>query len=251
MATLVKLRKPSVFRAGYGRAPMCAQSAKLMLLFLGCVLTVPGLAEKTARKPPFHAAEIVSATEVVYPITATAWGTLVFDVGISATGEVEDVKVRRGLEPFTAEAVRAIENWEFRPAMFTDRPVASIVTVAVTFNPRMLSPVDAPLAPVESRTGEEKAKPNFRPAEVESAAYPAYPPGAVNPGTVVLEAALSEKGEVERTKVIRDFAPFTESAVQSLERWKFNPAKLNGKSVSSRMVLAFVFQTIPTPLPHQ
>ncbi|MGE5327682.1 MAG: energy transducer TonB [Deltaproteobacteria bacterium] len=218
------------------------------LLLSAQLLSVNG--QQTAGKSRFRAAEIVSAGEIGYPAGAAAWGTLVFEVWVTAGGAVEDVEVRRALEPFTDPSVRAIKSWEFRPATLGGKAVASSVMVAATFNPRVDFPANVPLPPLLPEKKREPPKSAFTPADVSEAVFPVYPVGAVSPGTVALECALNEKGEVESTKVIHDFVPYTPKAVEAIARWKFTPAKLNGKPVSSRIVLAFVFPTLALPPPR-
>jgi outer membrane biosynthesis protein TonB len=70
---------------------------------------------------------------------------------------------------------------------------------------------------------------------------------------------VSEKGEVRNVQVRRDIASVTEEAVRSVRAWKFAPAKLNGKAVTSRMTVAVTFNpaaplaaNVPLPpLVHQ
>lgn len=219
----------------------------LMILLLGICSPPAVRAEERAGKPQFRPAELTSATAMVIPLTAISSGTLVFEVKVSADGAVEDVEVRRALEPFTARAVRAIREWQFRPATLAGKPVASSVTVAVTFNPRAFSYDDVPLPPLEEESKSESLPPGFQPPAVEHASFPGYPMGAVNVGMVVLEVDLNEKGEVQRTKVVRDLPPFTGKSLAVVKNWKFSPAKFNGKPVSSKIFLAFVFPAVPPP----
>jgi outer membrane biosynthesis protein TonB len=70
---------------------------------------------------------------------------------------------------------------------------------------------------------------------------------------------ISEEGEVGNVQVRRDIASETEEAVRSVRTWKFAPAKLNGKAVTSRMTVAVTFNPLPfitaditlPPLIHQ
>jgi hypothetical protein len=65
---------------------------------------------------------------------------------------------------------------------------------------------------------------------------------------------ISEKGEVRNVQVRRDIESETEEAVRSVKTWKFEPAKLNGEAVTSRVTVAVTFNPAPplsenVPLP--
>jgi len=72
-------------------------------------------------------------------------------------------------------------------------------------------------------------------------------------GTVVLDALITETGEVQDVEVRRDLACFTQLAVQAVKDWKFSPATFTGKAIASRMPVAVTFESStsfsPVPLP--
>jgi TonB family protein len=83
--------------------------------------------------------------------------------------------------------------------------------------------------------------PHFEPAKVISAAEPVYPANVVNPGTVVLEVTVGETGRAENVSVVRAMPPFTEEALKAVQKWEFEPAKLDGEPIRSRVPVAFSF----------
>jgi TonB family protein len=101
-----------------------------------------------------------------------------------------------------------------------------------------------PLAP---RAGEVADESHFQPPEAVSVSNVEIPIRSIANGTVVLDVRISDEGEVEDVQVRRDIASETEAAVRSVKTWKFEPAKLNGKAVTSRMTVAVTFNP-PTPL---
>jgi hypothetical protein len=73
-------------------------------------------------------------------------------------------------------------------------------------------------------------------------------------GTVVLDALISETGDLQKIEVRRDVACLTQKAVQAVEKWKFSPATFAGKAVASRVPVAVTFPppgpfVNPVPLP--
>jgi protein TonB len=65
-------------------------------------------------------------------------------------------------------------------------------------------------------------------------AQPEYPPIAKQlkiQGTVELEVAVSETGEVTKVDIVSGNAVLTNPAVQAVKRWKFKPFLEDGKPV--------------------
>lgn len=80
---------------------------------------------------------------------------------------------------------------------------------------RIEAPIEAPV--VTSRV-EPRYPDNYRKAGVA--------------GIVILEAAISDKGDVEQTNVIKSVAPGLDmAAAEAVRQWKFKPAMKNGKPV--------------------
>lgn len=65
------------------------------------------------------------------------------------------------------------------------------------------------------------------------------------PATVVLIFVVDENGRVQDPKVQRTTNPsFDRSAIAAIKKWKFEPAKVQGRSVSSRLRQSFSFEKI-------
>jgi hypothetical protein len=75
-----------------------------------------------------------------------------------------------------------------------------------------------------AQTEAPKEKPPFQSAETLSVTDIPLPIFCAMDGTVVLNALLSETGEVQKVEVRRDLACFTQTAVHAVDEWKFSPA---------------------------
>jgi TonB family protein len=199
-------------------------------------------AGKVTEKSHFQPAEAVSVSDVTIPFHSIANGTVVLDVMISQQGEVRNVQVRRDIASVTEEAVRSVRTWKFQPAKLNGKAVTSRMTVAVTFNPAPPLAANIPLPPLIHQDDEARIQSSFQPPEVTRATFPTYPVGALWPGTVILEAGVNEAGKAQNTKALRDAPPFTASAIQAIDDWRFMPATLNGRPVESKVVLVFCFR---------
>jgi TonB family protein len=61
---------------------------------------------------------------------------VILKLTISASGEVTDVQLVRGDEPFAAAAMEAVRTWRYRPAQLDGRSVAAVHMVSIPFRIR-------------------------------------------------------------------------------------------------------------------
>ena len=59
--------------------------------------------------------------------------TVVLHVVILSTGQVSDVTVLRGEEPFVSAAVGAVKKWRYRPARFKGEPITIFEIIHIPF----------------------------------------------------------------------------------------------------------------------
>jgi len=80
--------------------------------------------------------EIVK-TQPQYPEAARKarmQGIVILEAIITKEGTVESVRVLRGINPLLdASAMRAVQQWKYKPATFNGRPVPVYLTVTVKF----------------------------------------------------------------------------------------------------------------------
>lgn len=62
-------------------------------------------------------------------------GVVILEAIITASGSIEEVKVLKSVNPLLdASAVRAVQQWKYKPATLNGRAVRVYLTVTVTFN---------------------------------------------------------------------------------------------------------------------
>ncbi len=88
---------------------------------------------------------------------------------------------------------------------------------------------------------EEKVSLDFQPPQVISTVEPSYPANAVSGGTVVLNVTVGPHGEIEDVKVLKAAGGFTQQAIETVKKWKFQPAQFNGKQVTASIPVVFSF----------
>ncbi|NMO23025.1 TonB family protein [Pyxidicoccus fallax] len=87
-------------------------------------------------KPPV---ELASNARPEFPQAARAAGKegqVILKIVVTEAGEVRDVTVLRGEEPFVSAAVRAVSTWRYQPALLEGRPITVYRVVKVPFRLR-------------------------------------------------------------------------------------------------------------------
>ena len=111
------------------------------ILALTSLMLIAGLAvlKGEDRTPKFEPAAAISTVEAVYPPNVVNPGTVVLEVTVGPSGEIENVKVVREGPGFTSEALRVIRQWKFRPAKLDGQPIRSVIPVAFSFSQPLVS----------------------------------------------------------------------------------------------------------------
>jgi TonB family protein len=111
---------------------MRAKIMPLAALVLIAGLALPMKAQDKASR--FEPAKVISSVEPVYPPNVVNPGTVVLEVTVGPSGEIENVKVARDAPGFTGEAQRVVRMWKFKAATLDGRPVRSVISIAFSFS---------------------------------------------------------------------------------------------------------------------
>lgn len=211
----------------------------LAMMVLGSAHVLTAQTVTSRVRPPFQPAETLSAPDFAVPTLCGQNGTVVLDALINGTGKAQEVEVHRDIPCLTQLAVHAVEDWEFSPATLAGKSILSRMPVAFTFCPPFWFADPVPLPALIPQT-EAAIQAEFQPAEVTRAAFPKDTFNSAVVGTVALEVTLTETGNAEEVKVLRDLPPLTVEAKAVVANWRFMPATFNGNPVRSKIVLVFV-----------
>jgi TonB family protein len=75
-----------------------------------------------------------------------------------------------------------------------------------------------------------------------SFAYPDYPVNSVAWGSVLVQVTVDSAGNIKHLDLLHGMANFNSFAQEALKKWRFRAATLRGKAVTSKVVIAFIFQ---------
>ena len=110
---------------------------RTMRTWVGLLALLVGIAGPLSiqtNSPRFEPAKAVATAEAVYPANAVNPGTVVLEVTIGSSGQIEDVKAVRAASPFTQEALAAVRKWKFSPAKLDGQPIRSVIPVSFSFS---------------------------------------------------------------------------------------------------------------------
>jgi len=185
-------------------------------------------------KPP----ERTGFVEPAYPEDlkrAQIEGKVALQIVVGRSGAVEDAMVIRSNPPFDEEAVKAVRQWKYRPALQDGKPVKVYLTVVVEFN---LNGRPAEQLPVYLTSG-------IKPPERTVFVQPEYPEQARKDeveGKVILEIVVNSAGDVEGDRVLTPNSVFDDAALLAVRQWKYKPALKDGKPVKVYLTVIVEFK---------
>lgn len=151
---------------------------------------------------------------------------------INPEGDVVGVDILQGLsQEQDRQVADALRQWRYEPATVDGRAVSSQQEVVFVLMP-------------DGATQLAQADP-VEPARRRVTPLPGYTQEAWIQGTegdVELLASIDARGEVTEVEVVSGLPHgLTQSAVQAVERWKFDPARQRGEAVASTQRLRLRF----------
>jgi len=221
-------------------------SVRFTLLAIAVFLALsarPSLsAQDQGKHPNFFPPELLTASDIVYPINSGAAGVVVVAVDLDGAGRIKSTDTVRDIPSLTSPILLAIPKWTFKPATLDGKGVDSTILVSVVFNPSdyRLTGSDTPALGKRMEAVPQDAS-GFLPPKTVSSSWAEYPIDSVAQGAVVLNVRVNREGRV--TRVTAPWGPFlTKTSIQAVRRWTFEPAKLNGDPIGADVAIAYVYR---------
>jgi len=252
-----------------------------LLLILHIAVTSAGQAGQSPRPQPIQGGfgkgayagpdVVAGVIKVVVPtyspeaLQAAIEGSVELEVVVDGNGSVRDVRVTKSLDAVHGLDNRAIEaarKWKFRPASIDGKEVACVVPIAVSFHlhePGLTtgSPhVEAGVRASDSQPpGTNAASSNLIACDAPGVVHPmmtatvepAYTSDAMQrkiQGDVEVEGTIGVDGRPRDLKVVKslDKGGLDGQALLALARWRFTPARSNGRAVQCRATFVLTFK---------
>jgi len=173
-----------------------------------------------------------------YPSQALFGGEVLLEALIDPSGEIAEVRVVQGENPFLEKALAAVRTWSFLPARADGHTVEARLGIVFQFpSPFLRSPVE----PVHHHEKFLRDLPD-RAALPGVTVEPPYPPLSVAEGSAVFYAVVDRDGQVTSLHVLHDLPPHTPAIVGALRKWRFRPARQAGTEVDSAAVVVFTLR---------
>jgi hypothetical protein len=219
--------------------------------FLLLSLLVLSAASSTSAKRPlsFTAPDVVTVSDIQYPVTTVDAGVLTLAVNLSATGQVLNVQTLRDLPSVTDSTINAVQSWTYKPAVLNGKNVASTLIVNAVFDPAFLMTNSIPLGAPASFQPPTPNGPTFSPAQLFGASFPPYPSNGVGRGAVILDVSVDATGSISQIQTLRDLPTLTAPAMAAAKTWTFSQASYGKVSVASKVIVAMVFRSPSSALP--
>jgi len=225
-------------------------------MFLICVMSfAPAqvVSQRVRVSEGVGRALILKKVDPVYP--PLAWqariqGTVILQVRINKSGDVENIQLFSGHPILAPVAVAAVKQWKYKPYLLNGQPVEVETRVTVNFNlagerpPEGVVgdapggiPHDAPGGVMSSspvRPGVVRVSRSVMERLVVTKVAPEYPPDAKEQkiqGVVVLSVIIDKEGNVSEIQLISGHPLLAPAAIEAVKQWKYRSYLLNGSPV--------------------
>ena len=218
---------------------------KLPLVMLSSTICFwPSAFAQQIYTPP----EATSAGDAYTPYNVVFDGLFVLDIGLSNEGDIRRIDALRDPGSMLGAAKTSVRTWKFQPASEGGgKPRASRLTVAFLYRPANygdagpVPPKD--FAPVIPPAQSDDGSDDYVPVGILAFTYPDYPVNSVGWGSVLVQVTVDSAGDIKDVNLLHGVATFNSFAREALKKWRFRAATLRGKPVTSKIVVAFIFQS--------
>ena len=234
----------------------------MLTIVIGVLLSGSLLARSSSAPSDLQSLEIRQTDDPLFPFHLMQMGVTQGEAQVAintdATGKlVEWLVIGYTAPEFADAAVRAIKQWEFKPARLRGEPVGTVVELVFSFEARGVVVSSANLT--EQFTGRlmriTEGRYTYRPCSVREldrvpaptvTVAPYYPAALAKEGvkgSVIVEFFIDETGAVRMPAAsAKDDTALTALAVDAVSHWKFTPPTSRGKGVLVKASQEFNFK---------
>ncbi len=173
-----------------------------------------------------------------YPPNTISGGTVIAELHVD-DGQVKQVSVRSGDEPFLRAATNALAQWKL-PA--EDHGNQLVIVHFRQPNLYYLDGSDESIASVDSAPGLPYPR---------RIVGPSYPAQGVGLGSVVLKLKISAEGKVEKVETLKSAGSLTDVSINAVRKWDFVPAENNRGVAEPSYAYAVLVYQMPVIAPKK
>lgn len=202
---------------------------------------------------------LIQRVNPVYPPLARQariQGTVVMEIKISKSGDVESLQLMSGHPMLAPAAVEAVKQWKYKPFVIDGEPAEVKTTIQVVFTiadnpepPNEAGPGKAPVAnpPADAAVNApERVRVSAGVATglLISKVNPVYPREAREQrvqGNVIMKVNVDKDGNVETVELVSGDPLLAPAAIDAVRQWKYKPFLLNGNrmNIETKVLVAF------------
>ena len=230
--------------------------------FVACVVSFASsqsVPQRVRVSENVNRAFLIKRVDPVYPPLARQagiQGSVILQLTISKSGDVENVQLYSGHPMLAPAALEAVKQWKYKPYLLNGEPVEVETRVTVNFTlPESRAAVgvvgDAPgVIPPDVRGGITPGRPgdashpavpqrlrvsrDVMPNLLVTKVPPAYPASAKGQGiqgVVLLAVIVDRSGNVSNIQLISGHPLLAPAAIDAVKQWKYKPYLLNGEPI--------------------
>ena len=201
---------------------------------LPMVLPIIGL---LLLQEPDLSLRVEHAVAPTHPLNTLATGVSVLEIEVNGRTGGQQTRLLYGSSPFVSPGLNAVMSWGFALP-----PETEVARTSITFLYRSPAIYTVGIPPVTVKSGARGPTASALPREIVD---PGYPMRSIAQGSVVFAVKVHADGSVTDVQTISGDDSLAQHSQQTLKKWRFLPATISGKPVSSTayVVISFVRPT--------
>jgi len=183
----------------------------------------------------FEPASFASGRLPGLPPLASSGGLPVIELELAPSGIVIDALVLEDAPPFSEAIAASATLWRFHPAKDAGAQVPTRVLVVGVFLPPVLMGGGVPSAETVASPSPEIPYPT-------ATSIPTYPPQALYQGVAMVQVTIEPSGAVSEASMLSEDLGFDDIALEHAGRFRFRPARHDGRNVEAKALILFGFR---------
>jgi TonB family protein len=211
---------------------------------------IPGKRDKDFAKGAVRAVgkieppKLIKVVEPVYPEEARkegVEGTVILEARTDKEGNVEDVQVLRGIDPYLNEAaIAAVRQWKYEPMYIKGKPHGIVFTTTARFKLEDKNKEIGDFAEGAIELGEDE-KPKL--LKKVDPVYPEELRKAGVQGVVNLRVRTDEQGRVAKVRVLTsESSLLNKPAIDAVKQWEYEVFYSEGKPQPVAFIVEIKFK---------